>query len=73
MLALILHHHTQKPLGNYIFLIDGAIIFAGGIVFGLNKALYSLLVVFFISQSVNKTMKLYDEIQQSLFLPIISN
>lgn len=66
MLALIFHHHTDKPLGNYMFLIDGLIIIAGGFTFGLNKALYSILVVFFISRAVNETMKRYDEVSQKV-------
>lgn len=70
MLAIILHDKTKKPLGNYMLLIDGSIIVLGGITFGLNKAMYSLLVVFFISRSVNETMKHYDEVIQKISLPL---
>lgn len=60
MLALVLHNSTSKQLGTYIWLIDGSIILLGVAIFGINKALYAIIVVFFIGQSVNKTMKYFN-------------
>lgn len=69
MLALVLHKHTKYALGTYIFCIDGSIILLGAAIFGFNKALYSILVVFFISRSVNETMNRFDDFEQKLLIP----
>lgn len=70
MLALVLNKYTKVALGTYIFCIDGAIIILGAAIFGLNKALYSILVVFCISHTVNETIKRISDIEQKLVLVI---
>lgn len=71
MLALVLHKITNVRLSTYIFCIDSGIILLGTAIFGLNKALYSILVVMCISRSVNKVMKHFDEIDKKLFSPTL--
>lgn len=69
MLALVIHKHTGIALGACIFAIDSSIIVLGAAVFGLNKALYAILVVFCISRAVNETIHRFDEIDKKLFSP----
>ena len=61
MLALVLHEKLHLPVGPCMFITDSLIILLGAFVFGINKALYAILVVFFISRSVTETTGHFDE------------
>lgn len=57
MFALILHKHFKLPVSCFIFVIDTSIILSGVILFGINNALYAIIVVFCISRTVGETTK----------------
>lgn len=61
MLALVLHEKLHLPVGPCMFITDSLIILLGAFTFGINKALYAILVVFFISRSVTETTTHFDE------------
>ena len=52
------YFHNQKPLKRkiQICLIDAVIIFAGGVIFGWHKAIYSVLTVWIVSTVSEKIM-----------------
>lgn len=66
MLALIMHQHIRLPVSFFIFVIDTTIIITGVIIFGVNRALYAIVVVFFISRTVNETMKRFEDVEQNI-------
>lgn len=62
MLALILHKNFGPPVSVFIFIIDTCIILFGVILFGVNRALYAIIVVSFISRTVNEASKHLDQL-----------
>lgn len=54
MVAMILNKYIHVSLSRLMFFIDSIIILLGIILFGLNNALYALIVIFFISQTVQR-------------------
>ncbi|RDU22778.1 YitT family protein [Anaerosacchariphilus polymeriproducens] len=48
--ALIQHYKKHYSIAQILQLIDGAIVFVGIFVFGINKALYALIVIFIVSK-----------------------
>jgi len=52
LVALILRRLFKTPLSLSIMLIDNSIIIAGAILFGINNALYSVILVFGLARSV---------------------
>lgn len=51
MFAMLVHHKwPYYSVPQMLLLIDGAIVVAGAIVFGINRALYAVIVVFVVSK-----------------------
>lgn len=48
--ALIQHYWKHYSIAQILLLIDGTIVFIGIFVFGINKALYALIVIFIVSK-----------------------
>jgi uncharacterized membrane-anchored protein YitT (DUF2179 family) len=46
IIAMILSRMQDKPVGNYFFLMNGAIVMTAGYVFGWEKALYTLVSLY---------------------------
>lgn len=57
MAALLINKVTQWPISRLIFIIDACVIATGIFFFGLNRALYAIVVVACLSNSVNITIK----------------
>ena len=62
MVALILNKKLHIPLSASIFMIDSGVILLGAYLFGMNNALYSVIVVFCLSKAVGLTIKYFDGI-----------
>lgn len=51
MLAMLIHHrHSYYSVPQLLLVIDGAIVLAGMMVFGVNKALYAVITVYVVSK-----------------------
>lgn len=46
IIAMILSRMKDKPIGSYLFIINGLIIVTAGILFGAEKALYTLVALY---------------------------
>ncbi len=55
MLALIINHLCGKSVPNCMFVIDASVIALGIFTFGINQALYALITIFFIKESIVRT------------------
>lgn len=52
-LALIINHVFRKDISKCMFLIDSTVILLGIYLFGIYQALYALIVIFFVTKTVN--------------------
>lgn len=66
MLALILSKCFKLPLAFFMFSIDTLIILSGVILFGINNALYAIIVVFCISKTVDEATIKIDTIKDKI-------
>lgn len=66
MFALILSKCFNLPLAIFMFTIDTLIILSGVILFGINNALYAIIVVFCISKTVNEVTFKIDTFKNQL-------
>ena len=48
--------YYKVPMNKAILYIDGMVVLLGGIVFGINSMLYSMIVLYLISELSNRTM-----------------
>ncbi|NQT58975.1 MAG: YitT family protein [Bacteroidetes bacterium] len=53
ILAQILHRYSPLPLGTSLFIVDGAVIAASAVVFGIEAALFAVIAVFATGQVIN--------------------
>ena len=43
---MVLSRHKDKPVGNYMFILNGLIIVTAGYLYGWEKALYTLVALY---------------------------
>jgi len=53
ILAQILNKFTPIPLGTALFFCDGLVVLAGGIFFGLERAIFAIFALYITGQTVN--------------------
>ncbi|WP_198520821.1 YitT family protein [Alteribacter populi] len=53
ILALIMAKHSDRPLGVYFFMMNAVIVMASGLLFGMEKALYTLLTLYVTSRIID--------------------
>ncbi len=46
IIAMVLSRQKDKPIGNYMFILNGIIIFTAGYLYGWEKALYTLVALY---------------------------
>ena len=46
IIAMVLSRHKDKPVGNYMFILNGLIIVTAGYLYGWEKALYTLVALY---------------------------
>jgi uncharacterized membrane-anchored protein YitT (DUF2179 family) len=51
--AQIISKYTPIPTGSALFLVDGLVIVAGGLAFGLESALFATIILYVTSVSIN--------------------
>ncbi len=53
ILAQILHHYSNLPLGSSLIVVDGLVILAAALVFSIEAALFAIITVFATGQVIN--------------------
>ena len=53
LVALLINHFTQIPMGQALLMVDTGIIFMAGVVFGPELALYAFLSLFISSKAID--------------------
>ena len=53
ILAQILHHYSNLPLGSSLIVVDGLVILAAALVFSIEAALFAVITVFATGQLIN--------------------
>lgn len=53
IIALLFARKSDKPLGIYFFLFNAAIVFTSGFMFGMEKALYTLITLYVMSRVID--------------------
>jgi len=71
MAACIVKERWNFPLWVSIFIIDGAVSTTGAAIFGFNKALYSMILVFFLARSVEYVTQNFNKLRNN-FLNIMA-
>lgn len=56
ILNQLMEKYYKVPMNKAILYIDGMVVLLGGIVFGINSMLYSMIVLYLISELSNRTM-----------------
>ncbi|OIJ18443.1 hypothetical protein BKP45_12795 [Anaerobacillus alkalidiazotrophicus] len=53
IIALVLARYSERPLGTYFFVINGAIVLTAGLLFDWEKALYTLVTLYVCSRIID--------------------
>ncbi|MDG5789191.1 YitT family protein [Evansella sp. AB-P1] len=82
ILALLLARKSDRPIGSYFFILNAFIVLTSGVMFGMEKALYTLLTLYVLSRIIDTlhtrhvkltamiVTKNADELQQAFYKQI---
>jgi len=62
IIAMVLSRIKDKPIGNYMFILNGAIILTAGILYGWEKALYTLVTLYTSARVIDAIHTQYEKL-----------